>query len=96
MKVLFWLLYLPLLTIVAIFSVANRHDVNISFEPLKFELTSPVFIVVLAAVLLGLIVGRATAWISGGQSRRMARQLRRDNTLLERKLTAMQEKTHKD
>ena len=91
MKVLFWLLYLPLLVVVAAFGAANREDVGINFDPLPFGLTAPVFAVVLASVLIGLVVGGSSAWMSGRKWRKTARGLRRHNALLETEITALRE-----
>ena len=91
MKVLFWLLYLPLLVVVAAFGAANRHDIGISFDPLPFGLTAPVFAVVLASALIGLVVGGISAWMSGRTQRKAARMLRRQNALLETEIAALRE-----
>ncbi|MBH62725.1 MAG: hypothetical protein CL569_09820 [Alphaproteobacteria bacterium] len=91
-KALFWLLYLPLLVVVAAFAAANRHDMEINLDPLLFGLTAPVFAIVLSSILLGLIVGGLSAWFSGRQSRRNARKLRRHNALLETEIAALREK----
>ena len=91
MKVLFWLLYLPLLVVVAAFGAANRHDVGINFDPLPFGLTAPVFAVVLASALIGLVVGGFSAWMSGQKWRKTARRLRRHNALLETEIAALRE-----
>ena len=92
MKVLFWLLYLPLLVAMATFAAVNRHDIEINLDPLPFGLTVPVFAIVLSAILLGLIVGGFSAWISGRQWRRTARKLGRHNVLLETEIASLREK----
>ena len=92
MKVLFWALYLPLLVVVVPFGAANRHDVGINFDPLPFGLTAPVFAVVLASALAGLVVGGSSAWMSGLKRRKTARILRRHNALLETEIRALREK----
>jgi len=90
-KVLFWLLYLPLLVVVAAFGAANRHEVGIDFDPLPFGLTAPVFAVVLASALIGLVVGGSSAWMAGRKWRKTARRLRRQNALLETEVAALRE-----
>ena len=92
MKPLFWLLYLPLLVVVAAFAAANRHNIEINLAPLPFGLTAPIFIIVLSAILLGLIVGGLSAWFSGRKWRRNARKLSRHNSLLETEIISLREK----
>ena len=92
-KALFWLLYAPLLVVAAAFAAANRHDVDVSLGPLPFDLTAPLFLVVLAAVLAGLVVGGASAWLSGRRWRRDARRLRRRAALLETEVAALRDES---
>ncbi len=92
MKAFSWLLYLPLLVIVAIFAAANRHDIEINLDPLPFGLTVPVFAIVFAAIMFGIIVGSCSAWVSGRQWRRNARNLGRQKALLETEMISLREK----
>ena len=91
-RALFWLLYAPLLVAAAAFAAANRHDVDVSLGPLPFSLTAPLFLVVLAAVLAGLVAGGASAWLSGRRWRRDARRLRRRAALLETEVAALRDR----
>ena len=91
-KALFWLLYLPLLVLVAAFAAANRQDVDISLDPLPFGLTVPLFLVVLASVLVGLVAGGVSSWLSGWHWRRSARRLCRSSALLETEVAALRDK----
>jgi len=95
-KALFWLLYLPFLVLAAAFSAANRHDVDVSFDPLPFGLTVPLFLIVLTSVLVGLIVGGVSAWLSGRRWRRSTRQLRRSSALLETEVAALRDQLETD
>ena len=96
MKALFWLLYLPFLVLAAAFAAANRHDVDVSLDPLPFGLTVPLFLIVLTSVLVGLIVGGVSAWLSGRRWRRSTRQLRRSNALLETEVAALRDQLETD
>lgn len=96
MKALFWLLYLPFLVLAAAFAAANRHDVDVSLDPLPFGLTVPLFLIVLTSVLVGLIVGGVSAWLSGRRWRRSTRQLRRSSALLETEVAALRDQLETD
>lgn len=96
MKALFWLLYLPLLVIVAVFAASNRHVVEISLDPFPFDIDVPLFMVVLVSVLIGLLAGGFSAWRSGRHWRQNARQLRRHNALLETEISARRDRTARE
>lgn len=55
-----------LLLILVVFAVANKGAVLVSVDPLPFEVELPlyllVFIVFLAGLIFGVIVGRLNAW----------------------------------
>lgn len=96
MKALFWLLYLPFLVLAAAFAAANRHDVDVGLDPLPFGFTVPLFLIVLTSVLVGLIVGGVSAWLSGRHWRRSTRRLRRSNALLETEVAALRDQLETD
>lgn len=57
----------------AVFAVANRGTVTISFSPLPFEIPLPVYAAVLGAFAVGLLVGTAFAVIGRERMRFRAR-----------------------
>lgn len=63
-----------LLLVLILFAVANRQVVGVSLEPLPFALDLPLYLLVFAVFLLGLVIGaladRLNAW---GSARRRAR-----------------------
>jgi uncharacterized integral membrane protein len=66
------------------FAFANREWVTVSFDPLAsgadsaFAMSAPLFAVVIATAMLGVIAGAAATWVSQGRHRRAARQNRAD------------------
>ena len=50
MKVVSWLALAALAVVVAVFVVANRTPVPLGLDPLPYELTAPVFVLVIAAL----------------------------------------------
>jgi len=59
--------------LVAVFAVANRGAISISFSPLPFDLAIPVYAAVLGAFAIGLVVGTALALIGRERMRARAR-----------------------
>lgn len=64
MRILSWLLLLPLCLVTLYLAVANRHSVLFSLDAFEPEnpaiaLEMPLFLVVLAAIFLGMLIGGA-------------------------------------
>lgn len=71
---------IPLAILIVAFAVANRQAVTVSFDPFDsanpaYSATLPLFIVVFAILILGVIVGGVAAWLRQASWRRAARQL---------------------
>ncbi len=64
MKILFWIIALPLLALAGAFAAANPQAVTLRLWPLPFELEMPVYAAVLGALGLGLVVAAFYGWIS--------------------------------
>jgi putative membrane protein len=64
MKILFWIIALPLLALAGAFAAANPQAVTLHLWPLPFELEMPVYAAVLGALGLGLVVAALYGWIS--------------------------------
>ncbi|HXE25379.1 MAG TPA: DUF1049 domain-containing protein [Roseiarcus sp.] len=64
------------------FAYANRHEVIVSFDPFAsresaaLAVAAPLFEVMIAAAMLGVIAGATATWLSQGRHRRAARQRR--------------------
>ena len=60
--------------------MANRQTVTVSFDPFSaaspaYAATLPLFAIVFAVLILGVLVGGVAAWIRQGKWRRAARKL---------------------
>lgn len=95
MKVLFWLLGLPLLVAAVAFALSNRETVALEVWPLPYVLELPAYAAILGAVFIGFLGGAIWAWISGLKWRRRARvharklqPLERENAELRKQLAA--------
>ncbi|MGB6252852.1 MAG: lipopolysaccharide assembly protein LapA domain-containing protein, partial [Bradyrhizobium sp.] len=70
---------IPLGVIFVIFAVANRHLVTVSFDPFNsrdpaLSLTLPLFVVIIAVAILGVVAGGLATWFGQRRWRRAARQ----------------------
>jgi len=76
-KLLYWLIALPIGLVLIVFSVSNRDGVVVSFSPLPFEMSIPLFLLVFAIFVLGVLVGGLLGWMGGHGTRRRARERKR-------------------
>jgi uncharacterized integral membrane protein len=70
---------IPLGVVFVVFAVANRHQVTVSFDPFNSSdpalgFTLPLFVVIIAAVILGVVAGGSATWFGQGRWRRAARR----------------------
>ncbi len=89
MKLLWWILVLPLIALAAAFAVANRAAVTIDLDPLPFAVEAPLYAVVMAAIFAGLVIGGVVAWLAGGKRRREVRRLKRNLKMLESEVASL-------
>jgi len=73
------LVVIPLGLIFIVFAVANRHLVTVSFDPFNatdpsVAVTLPLFVVIIAVAILGVITGGSATWFRQRRWRRAARQ----------------------
>src|SRR5262245_55691372 len=96
-KIVTALVLIPLAAVLISFAVANRRTVTISFDPFDpadtaLSVTVPLYVLVLALVIVGVIVGGVAAWLRQGKWRGRARRaesqaraLRAENAELRRR-----------
>jgi uncharacterized integral membrane protein len=73
------LVVIPLGLIFIVFAVANRHFVTVSFDPFNstdpsISVTLPLFVVIIAVAILGVIAGGLGTWFRQRRWRRATRQ----------------------
>ena len=73
------LVLIPLALVIVLLALANRQAVTLSLDPLLSDkptlaVTQPLFILLLAALLAGVIVGGIAAWLRQGKWRHAARR----------------------
>ncbi len=98
-----WFVLLPLCILLVVFSLANRHVIEVQFDPflsrppLVPSLEVPLFLVIYAVLIFGIILGGTAAWLAqGGHRRRGRRWHSRARQLEEEKARAQREAREKD
>ena len=79
LRFLRWVLFLLVAFIVVTFMVQNREVVEVSLWPLPFIKPAPLWSNIVGFLLLGFLIGAISAWLSGGGTRKRARDLARAN-----------------
>ncbi|WP_343210933.1 lipopolysaccharide assembly protein LapA domain-containing protein [Ancylobacter lacus] len=75
------LIVLPLSLIAVLLSVANRQPVTLNLDPFGGETIAvavPLFLLVFASVILGVVLGGVAVWLRQARFRKAARQARRE------------------
>ena len=82
-KIVTAIIVVPLAAVIIAFAVANRQTVTVSFDPFSsvspaYAATLPLFAIVFAVLILGVLIGGIAAWIRQSKWRRTARKLDAD------------------
>ena len=88
MRLVTWLLALPIGAAVVALAVANRRPVTLALDPFRPEdpvvaVTLPLFVLVLGSLILGVVLGGGAVWWGQRVHRRAARARRREVARLE-------------
>ena len=94
--------FLPIVVVIVVLSVANRGNVTFSLDPIGagstgWSATGPLYVFLFAAVVLGIVIGGVAAWVRQGRWRQAARteranaeRLRTEVERLRQRLEAVQ------
>src|SRR5512140_435926 len=79
-KIVTTIIVVPLAVVIIAFAVANRQAVTVSFDPFSatspaYAATLPLFAVIFAVLILGVLIGGIAAWLGQSRWRRSARKL---------------------
>jgi uncharacterized integral membrane protein len=92
-KIVAVIILVPLAVAIVVFAVANRQDVVISFDPFDtahpaYSQTTWLFVPILAALIVGVLIGGVACWLGQGKWRGAARRFERDMQALRGKLSS--------
>ena len=100
-RIVGWFVLVPLCAVVIVFALANRQLVVVNFNPFApvEALTSPgvgvpLFLVLFAVLLFGVLLGGVATWFAQGPHRRDERTYRREAERLNREVDAMRRSPH--
>jgi uncharacterized integral membrane protein len=79
-KVVTAIITIPLVVVIVAFAVANRQMVTVSLDPFSsvnpaYARTMPLFLLLFAVLILGVLIGGIAAWLRQSKWRRTARRL---------------------
>jgi uncharacterized integral membrane protein len=82
-KILAVVVLVPLAIVAVALSVANRHNVALSLDPFNaadpaVAVAVPLYMLIFAAIALGVLIGGVATWLGQGRWRRQARRLRHE------------------
>ena len=83
-----WILFVPLLVVLALFALSNTQDVEIRLWPFDLAWISSLGLAVLLFSAVAFLVGAGVAWTAGLPGRRRAARIEQAAKLLEAELAA--------
>lgn len=83
------LVWIPLALVGLVFAIANRETVELSLWPLPWSATAPFYMILLATLLVGMIIGAVLTWLGGHHYRVEARQHSRASDRLQRQVAEL-------
>ena len=81
-----WLISLPLTLLIILFAVSNRGPVDIAFWPTTYQITVPIYALALLMIVVGFVLGGSIVWTEATGDRVRARRYRRKSESLEQDL----------
>jgi uncharacterized integral membrane protein len=83
--------FVPLAIVLVALAVANRGAISFTLDPFNpgnpaLTWQMPLFVLLFAAMVVGMIVGSLTTWIKQGRYRRLARQRGREADMLKQEV----------
>jgi uncharacterized integral membrane protein len=93
-KIVTAIIVIPLVAVIIAFAVANRQGVTVTLDPFSsinpaYAKTVPLFILIFAVLILGVLIGGVAAWLRQSKWRRTARRLDAEVRALHEEIATM-------
>ena len=77
-RIFSWIIGAPVAVVLVSFAVANRHWIDISFDPINradpwLMISLPAYLLLFVGIFMGMIVGGVVVWTRQGKWRKAAR-----------------------
>ena len=92
MRAVHWSGMIIVVAVVSLLALSNPEVVSLTLWPLPFVAKAPLYLIVVASLICGALIGAATVWIEGHRRRHELRECRRQKDALARELAAAQER----
>lgn len=99
-KIVGWLILVPLCGLLIAFALANRHLVSVNINPFTAPAETglsgygiPLFVVLYAMLLVGVLLGGIASWFAQGPHRRSEKHWRREARQLSDELETLRRQT---
>lgn len=91
MKILSRALFVLLVVLGMLIAVSNMQRVEVELWPLPEKIVLPLYLLIVAVLLLGILAGLALGWWTGRHHRRTARERAADAARLDREVLRLRE-----
>ncbi|MBS0224494.1 MAG: DUF1049 domain-containing protein [Proteobacteria bacterium] len=91
MKILSRALFLLFVVLGVLIAVSNSERVPLSLWPFPYSLQTPLYLLMVAMLLLGVLAGLVLGWWAGRRHRRRAREQGKEAARLDREVTRLRE-----
>jgi uncharacterized integral membrane protein len=91
MKILSRVLFLLFLLLGILIAVSNSQRIALTLWPLPFSVTAPLYLLIVAVLLVGVLTGLGLGWWAGRHHRRRARERGTEAARLDREVVRLRE-----
>lgn len=93
-KIISWLFWLPVALILILIALANKQWVTFSLDPTSraeplFAIEMPLFVLLFAVLLAGVLLGGVGAWMKQSKWRRAARDARHEMSAVRSEVSSL-------